>query len=47
MSERADMYKGAHKIATLHQYTDNQTEVTLRMRYTDGSLRYEFYRIND
>jgi hypothetical protein len=40
--ERADMYKGAHKIASLRQYMNEQSEVVLEMKYTDSSLSYSF-----
>jgi hypothetical protein len=44
--KRADMYKGGCKIATMQQYTNDLAEVVLRMKYTNGSFRYEFYEIN-
>jgi hypothetical protein len=40
--ERADMYKGAHKIASLKPYVNEQSEVVLEMKYTDSSLSYSF-----
>jgi hypothetical protein len=46
-SNRADMYKRSYKVATLHQYTNELAEVVLRMKYTDGSLSYEFCEINN
>jgi hypothetical protein len=45
--ERADMYKGAKKTASLQQYINSQAEVVLNMRNTDGSLSYEFCEINN
>lgn len=44
--ERADMYKGANKIASLKQYVNDLAEVVLEMKYTDGSLNYTFCEIN-
>jgi hypothetical protein len=40
--ERADMYKGSHKIASLTQYVNDLSEVILEMKYTDGSFNYAF-----
>ena len=46
-TERADMYKGAHKIASLRQYINDLSEVVIEMKYTDGSFNYAFCEINN
>jgi len=45
--ERADMYRGVHKIASLQQSSDHLAGVILKMGYTDGSLSYELCEINN
>jgi hypothetical protein len=44
---RADMFRRASKIASLKQYTNNQAEIVLKMRYLNGSLSYEFCEFKD
>jgi hypothetical protein len=43
--EHADMYKGAHKIASFRQYLNDLSELVVEMKYTDGSLNYTFSEI--
>jgi hypothetical protein len=47
LSERADMYKRASKIATMQRYTKDMAEVVLQLKYTNGTMGFEFYEIND
>lgn len=45
--ERADMYRGVSKIASLRQYSDELSGVILRMWHSDGSLSYEFCEMDN
>ena len=45
--ERADMYRGVSKTASLRLYTDELSGVILKMEHSDGSLSYELSEMNN